>query len=100
KFTADFTAPPASAQALGAEQNRSAVFYPAAAGVFALFLAWAMPRWIRAAGFIAIGAALLALMVGREGVVTAFNVSIDSLTPADALLLGGLTLAFLPIAAH
>jgi hypothetical protein len=100
KFTADFTAPPASAAALGPEHNRSAVFYPAVAGVFAMFLAWSMPRWIRAAGFIAIGASLLALMVGREGTAAAFNVSIDALTPADFLLLGGIALAFVAMRAQ
>ena len=93
-FTADFAKPTPSATAFGPELSRAAVFYPAVAGLLALFLAWSMPRWLRALGFVGLGASLLAFGVGRGGVAAAVNGQFDALTPWDALLLGGIALAF------
>lgn len=93
-FTADFAKPTPSAAAFGPEQSRAAVFYPAVAGLLALFLAWSMPRWLRALGFVGLGAGLLAVGVGRGGVAAAVNGQFDALAPGDALLLGGIALAF------
>jgi hypothetical protein len=93
-FTADFAKPTPSAAAFGPELSRAAVFLPAVAGLLALFLAWSMPRWLRALGFVGLGAALLAFGVGRGGVAAAVNGQFDALAPGDALLLGGIALAF------
>ena len=71
-FTADFAKPTPSAAAFGPELSRAAVFYPAVAGLLALFLAWSMPRWLRALGFVGLGASLLAFGIGRGGVAAAF----------------------------
>lgn len=93
-FTADFVKPTPSAAAFGPELSQAAVFYPAVAGALALFLAWSMPRWLRALGFVGLGASLLAFCVSRGGVAVAVNGQFDALAPWDALLLGGIALAF------
>jgi len=94
RFTADFTAPTPSAEAFGSEMTKSAVFFPAVAGGIALFLAWSMPRWLRALGFIGLGGALLWFTVSRVGAATVFNGPFESLAPVDLALLGGMALAF------
>jgi hypothetical protein len=93
-FAADFVKPTPSAAAFGPELSRAAVFYPAVAGLLALFLAWSMPRWLRALGFVVLGAALLWFGGSRGGVAAAVNGQFDAIAPWDALLLGGIALAF------
>jgi hypothetical protein len=72
-----------------------AAYYPAAAGAAALVLALVMPRWLRAIGFIALGATLPVLLVQRSGVLVASNGLFDAVTMWDWLILGGLALTFL-----
>ena len=93
-FTADLAKSTPSAAALGPQLSQAALFYPAVAGLLALFLAWSMPRWLRAFGFIGLGASLLAFTADRGGVAVAVNRQFDSPGPWDVLLLGGLALAF------
>jgi hypothetical protein len=93
-FAADFAKPTPSAAAFGPELSRAVVFYPAVAGLLALFLAWSMPRWVRALGFVGLGASLLAFGVDRGGVAAAANGQFDAVAPLDALLLVGIALAF------
>jgi len=95
-FTADFAKASPSATAFGPEMSRSAVFFPAVAGLLALFLAWSMARWLRGVGFVVLGAGLLAYVADRAGWATAFNgqFSFTTLTRWDMLLLGGLAFAF------
>jgi hypothetical protein len=93
-FTADFAKRTPSAAAPGPGLSQVAVFYPAVAGLLALFLAWSMPRWLRALGFLGLGAWFLAFTADRAGVATAVNGQFDVLTLWDAVLLGGLALVF------
>lgn len=95
-FSADFTKPTPSATAFGPELTRSAVFFPAVAGLLALFLGWSMSRWIRGLGFVAIGGGLLYYVADRAGVATAFNgqFQFSALARWDLYLLWGITLAF------
>jgi hypothetical protein len=93
-FTANFVEPTPLATAFGPEMTRSAVFFPAVAGLLALFLAASMPRWLRGLGFIALGAGLLAYAADRAGVGAAFNGQFDAFVRIDLLLLGGIALAF------
>lgn len=93
-FTADFVQPTPAAAAFGPELSRSAVFFPAVAGLLALFLAGSMPRWLRGVGFIALGAGLLAYTADRAGMATAFNGQFGGFVRGDLLLVGGIALAF------
>jgi hypothetical protein len=93
-FTADFVQPTPSASAFGPELTRAAVFFPAVAGLLALFLAGSMPRWLRGLGFVAIGAGLLAYAADRGGVGAAFNGQFEAFARGDLLLLAGIALAF------
>jgi hypothetical protein len=93
-FRADFVRPTPSAEAFGPELSRSAVFFPAVAGLLALFLAGSMPRWLRGLGFAALGAALLVYPADHAGVGAAFNGQLGPFARGDLLLLGGLALAF------
>lgn len=93
-FSANFTAPTPAAAAWGPELARSAVFFPAVAGLLALFLAASMPRWVRGLGFAALGGALLFLPADRAGAAAALNGQFALPARADLLLLGGLAAAF------
>jgi hypothetical protein len=93
-FAADFVQPTPSAAAFGPEMSRSAVFFPAVAGLLALFLAGSMPRWLRGLGFVGLGAGLLAYVADRAGVAAAFNGQFEAFARGDMLLLGGMALAF------
>jgi hypothetical protein len=93
-FTADFVKPTPSAEAFGPQLARSAVFFPAAAGLLALFLASSMPRWLRGLGFATLGAVLIVLPANRAGVAAAFNGQFGAPPPWDLLLVGGIALAF------
>ena len=94
-FRADFTSPPPSAAAFGPEAGASAVYFPAIAGVLALFLAWSMPRWLRGLGFVAIGGLLLFIPADRAGVGAALNGQFaEPAAQWDLLLVGGIALAF------
>jgi hypothetical protein len=95
-FSADFVKPTPSAEAFGPAMSKSAVFFPAVAGLLALFLAWSMRRWLRGLGFVAIGAGLLGFVIDRAGAAVAFNgqFPFDALTRWDLVLVGGFALAF------
>ena len=93
-FTANFVEPTPFAAAFGPELTRSAVFFPAVAGLLALFLAASMPRWLRGLGFVALGAGLLYFAADRAGVTAAFNGQFDGFARGDLILLGGFALAF------
>jgi hypothetical protein len=94
-FKADFTSPTPWAAAFGESLSRSAVFYPAVAGVLALFLAGSMPRWLRGLGFVAIGGLLL-VIPAEQGAVEAVvnNQFAVPATDWDLILLGGVALVF------
>lgn len=93
-FTAEFGKPTPSAAAFGPSLTRSAVFFPAVGGLFALFLAWSMSRRLRGIGFVVIGAGLLYVAADRAGVAAAFNGQFEAPGRSDMLLLGGIALAF------
>jgi hypothetical protein len=93
-FSADFAKPTPMAAAFGPGLSQSAVFFPAIAGLLALFLAWSMSRWLRGLGFIALGAGLLYLAADRAGLAAAFNGQFDAFARNDRLLLIGIGLAF------
>jgi hypothetical protein len=94
-FKADFVQPTPMAESFGPELTQAAVFFPAVAGLLALFLAASMSRWLRGVGFIALGAGLLVFAADRAGATAAFNNQFDGfLVRGDLLLLGGAALAF------
>lgn len=93
-FSADFTKPTPAAEAFGPQLARSAVFFPAVAGLLGLFLASSMPRWLRGIGFAALGGALLIMPANRAGVAAAFNGQFTAPPQWDLLLVGGIALAF------
>ena len=84
-----FVEPTPLATAFGPEMTRSAVFFPAVAGLLALFLAASMPRWLRGLGFVALGAGLLAYAADRAGVAAAFNGQFDAFVRIGPDPLGG-----------
>jgi hypothetical protein len=93
-FSADFVQGTPSSAAFGPEMSKAAVFFPAVAGLLALFLAGSMPRWLRGLGFVGLGAGLLFYVADRAGVPTAFNGQFATFARIDMLLLAGMALAF------